>query len=487
MRAALLSMAAALVLAAHAAPATAHQALPPEVQAAAGAALRTKESTLPGNVERGRLLFERQTFGGNGRTCATCHRASRNFTIDVPFIRTLPKSDPLFVHERVPALAGLENARLLRERGLFLENLDGFDQPGVLRSANHTLGLRATVAPDKAGGHPLNGALGWSGDGSPGTGTLREFAIGAVVQHMPKTLARRPGVDFRLPTAQELDDLEAFQLSLGRQADPVNPESEPFVDPRVIAGRDHFFGTGAGLLVTRNGTTRTCSGCHGKGGANNASGVGQQRAIGVENHPRSPTCLDPRVPADGGFGVEVSRTVPRAAVCGTGTGELVYRGNQFFNPPSVIEAADTTPLFHNNVAATVEQAATFYTSDVFNASITGAGRAFIMTPQDIQEIGAYLRAINADQNLKEAVGYIDQRAGKSAAEQRRLWGLARSQAQDARNVLRGSPAGILFGVGPTHIRLNEALRLLAKASPTANDATVARVMLVAAQSGMRGR
>ena len=57
---------------------------------------------------------------------------------------------------------------------------------------------------------------GWSGDGAPGTGSLREFAIGAVTQHFTKTLARTAGRDFRLPTEHQLDAMEAFQLSLGR-------------------------------------------------------------------------------------------------------------------------------------------------------------------------------------------------------------------------------------------------------------------------------
>ena len=35
-------------------------------------------------------IFFRETFNGNGRTCATCHRVERNFTIDPAFIATLP-------------------------------------------------------------------------------------------------------------------------------------------------------------------------------------------------------------------------------------------------------------------------------------------------------------------------------------------------------------------------------------------------------------
>src|SRR5581483_8746336 len=99
-----------------------------------GKALDPVTGTLANNIEttdplvaRGAQLFFNETFGGNGRTCGTCHRAENNLTIDPVFIATLPQSDPLFVAENNPALAPLENPQLLRGRGLIVENLDGFD------------------------------------------------------------------------------------------------------------------------------------------------------------------------------------------------------------------------------------------------------------------------------------------------------------------------------------------------------------------------
>ena len=70
--------------------------------------------------ERNRRLFTNETFGGNGRTCGTCHPAQNNLTIDPTFIATLPQSDPLFVAENNPALAALEIPALLRGRGLIV-------------------------------------------------------------------------------------------------------------------------------------------------------------------------------------------------------------------------------------------------------------------------------------------------------------------------------------------------------------------------------
>ncbi len=65
-------------------------------------------------IARGREIFFNETFDGNGRTCGTCHRAERNFTIDPAFISTLPADDALFVAERNPVLAKLERPVLLR-------------------------------------------------------------------------------------------------------------------------------------------------------------------------------------------------------------------------------------------------------------------------------------------------------------------------------------------------------------------------------------
>src|SRR5262249_41381656 len=120
-----------------------------------------------------------------------------------------------------PNLANLETSRV-RSDGAILENVDGFEDPMnkfVVRGVPHVLSMATSLAPDSPGDGttvPPNQRTGWSGDGAPGTGTLREFLTGAVTQPYPNTLARQPGVDFRLPTDDELDLTLAFQLSLGR-------------------------------------------------------------------------------------------------------------------------------------------------------------------------------------------------------------------------------------------------------------------------------
>ena len=66
-------------------------------------------------------------------------------TIDQEFIATLPPNDPLFVAEFNPNLAvGFEQPALMRKVALILENVDGFNRPGVMRGVPHTLALLQT-------------------------------------------------------------------------------------------------------------------------------------------------------------------------------------------------------------------------------------------------------------------------------------------------------------------------------------------------------
>src|SRR3954471_11994134 len=147
-------------------------------------------------------LFLRETFNGNGRSCAPAHPAARNFTIDPDFIAALPASDPLFVAETNPDLARLEIPKEMRQFGLILENVDGFAPDPtthfVLRSVPHTLSLSTSITnPAGAPATPAN-RTGWSGDGAPGNGALRDFQTGAIIQHYTKSLARVKDTDFRL-------------------------------------------------------------------------------------------------------------------------------------------------------------------------------------------------------------------------------------------------------------------------------------------------
>jgi hypothetical protein len=336
-------------------------------------------------IARGRELFFKETFGGNGRTCGTCHPAENNFTIDPAFIAKLPGRDPLFVAEFIPALkTGFESPALMREFGLIRENLDGLDDlenKFVMRGVPHVLGLRNSVAS------PNGPRMGWSGDGAPGDGSLRSFATGAVIQHFTKSLNRVAGVDFRLPTDAELDALEAFQLSLGRQKELTLPL--PLKGTVAKRGQELFLDDKVGK----------CNLCHINAGANAAlGGVNLGNAnfnTGVEDLPDQPARLTAeKVPPDDGFGTP-----------GDGT----------FNVPPLVEAAATGPFFHNNSVSTIEAAVGFYDGDSFNNSPAGqllksldpAQKGIELDATQISAIAAFLRVLNALENIRQGTELLN--------------------------------------------------------------------------------
>jgi len=354
-------------------------------------------ATDPGDplVELGEALFFNETFGGNGRTCGTCHRAENNFTIDPAFIATLPLDDPLFVAETNPELAGLEDPAMLRQFGLIRANADGFEAPTekfVLRSVSHLFGLASTLESNTTEA-PFE-MTGWSGDGAPGDGTLRDFSTGAVIQHFTRTLDRAEGVDFRLPTSSELDALEAFMLSLGVPA-TIDLQSLRLSDSAAETGRELFI-----TEDSENGTKRAakCNACHRNAGALTIAGINQNFDTGVENGVHPADILGMVRPVDGGFGTQLN-----AISGGFGDGT--------FNPVALVHAADTAPFFHNNMATTLEQAIGHYESNAFRMSPEGqrlqladsGGRELTV---DVDALAAFLRVLNMLENIRSSVDHL---------------------------------------------------------------------------------
>lgn len=419
-------------------------------------------------VFEGLRLFTQETFGGNGRTCATCHPPTHNFTIDPAYIGTLPADDPLFVAENNPKLRSLERPELLRQDGLISVNVDGFGRPAVSRSVPHLHGLSQSVKP---GATPFPGAhmTGWSGDGSPGPGSLRTFAMGAVRQHFTRTIARRacgPATynpdqcDFRMPSEAELNALQEFQLFLGRQSEiNIEPYSS---SPGEIVFRDWDVEYGKMLFHTvAGGENLSCASCHRNAGANDQDGNGTLFDVGANKDPRIPACLDPgKAPGDGGFGRVTQAAASGKAICGTAKDfNIVFTGDNRFNTPSVIEAADTGPFFHNNIVNTIEDAVAFYSDAAFAGSEAAKGVAFQFLPDEQQQIAAMLRTLNALDNMNNSDRF-DMLALRGAASQPTLTKLvikiAASETKDAIGVLSGSPLPIYADTNVISL-LNQAL------------------------------
>lgn len=391
-------------------------------------------------IARGREIFFNETFEGNGRTCGTCHPAENNFTIDPTFIAKLPHNDPLFAQRSNPDLKkNFENLTLITGVGLILENLNGFDDLDSnfnMRGVPHILGLRNSV-------NSVNGPhTGWSGDGAPGDGTLRSFATGAVIQHFTNSLNRIPGEDFRLPSDEELDALEAFQLSLGRQQELILPL--PLKSPVALRGQEIFNDSAVGK----------CSACHFNAGANADPSIFGGEAgnlnfnTGVEDLPDQPADLVGELnPPDDGLG---------------------FPGDSTFNTPSLVEAADTGPFFHNNAVETIEGAVAFYDGEAFNNSPAAEALANATNGEELEldatqivAIAAFLRIINALENIRQSQEFLNSFATRTFLGNEEFGKLLKRAADETEDAVMDLSSA---GLHPEAVRhLEEVLNLIRRA------------------------
>jgi hypothetical protein len=242
------------------------------------------------------------------------------------------------------------------------------------------------------------------------------------------------GVDFRLPTEEELDALEAFQLSLGRSQELALPL--PLKETAAKRGQEIF-------LDNRTGK---CNLCHANAGATADFGGGSlgnaNFDTGVEDLPDHPARrTGEKVPHDDGFGSP-----------GDGT----------FNTPPLVEAADSGPFFHNNAIETIEGAVAFYAGEAFNNSAAGQALGGIeLDGTQIVAVAAFLRAINALENNRQSTELLVE-AGRYGFFQheraKMLIDRAMPEIRDGIRVLAGA------GLHPRAVQsLEEAARLARKA------------------------
>jgi cytochrome c peroxidase len=401
------------------------------------------------NVCVGANLFFREPFGGNGRACGTCHAARFNFTIGPAFIDSLEDDDPLFVAENKPALAGLEKPELMRDFGLILENVDGAENPTVkfvMRSVPHTFSLSKSIVPGPivnpdgtaADGttQPPNERVGWGGDGAPSPGGLKQFQVGAIFQHYTKSLARVSGVDFKPATDEQLSRIDDFLRVIGRTED-ISLTTISFSDSGAEAGRNTFLAP-----------TSRCNGCHTNASANVAAGFNRNFDTGVET-VRVSDLNAMGIPHDGGFGGAAPGAPFNHDADGNGINDSFGKGT--FSTPPLIEAADTGPFFHTNAFENIEQAIAFYTTSAFANSAAGGGNAIPLSPTEVQNVGKFLRALNAAFNAQLAVYRIQSTITVVTEYKNRFKGVqkgmletAQSEVRDALRVL--SEVGIYSAV-----------------------------------------
>lgn len=388
-------------------------------------------------INEGREIFFNETFNGNGRTCGTCHLEDNNFTIDVKSIADLPANDPLFIAERGgnnPLGNHFEDPQLMHQLGLIKANTNGFHDLShgyTMRSVPHLLAMRTSLTPpsdmandgtNTSDGPPYE-RTGWSGDGAPNNGTLRDFTVGAITQHFPKTLSRENGIDFRLATDHELNAVDAFMLSLGRQKEFEDFKLIRLSNPRAEMGRKNYLGEGVSGKMN-------CNACHFNGGANTDPNFDFPSSVTPVAFEMTNRSFAPRV--------EELRDQPRDIIKGQRQpfDDGFGRDTNLFNVPTVIEAADTGPYFHANQVDTVEAMVSFYATKrhLWNGQVLPA--IVELNGPQVANVAAFLRILNADENARSASDLLKRTRELSVINHRNInLKLAEAEIDDALEVL----------------------------------------------------
>lgn len=466
------------------------------------------DSTL---INTGRDLFFNETFNGNGRTCGTCHKEDDNMALGLKTIAKLPADDPLFIVEQPFRKDGspnplyqdfrMEKPALMRKVGLILENLNGFKEPDGsftervnMRAANHVLSIRTTLAPPPAvefddGTLPVDPddlvfaeRTGWGGDGTPTgfradffdsngrdlTGSLRDFAIGAIVQHFPLTLERSASdtddygyprqPDFRFATEAELDAIEAFMLSLGRQEENQDLNTLRLVDEVADRGRLNYMGFNVFDADTNDGRPPlNCNSCHFNGGSNTNPEFPFSPGVTPNHDIADIAAAGGSIPSHNrSFGPQVERLVDQAGDIiaqvvddpsvagncfnqglaevpllpgdGPGTPSAGCDANPFdngfafgfddefaeqraasnlFNAPPVFEALDNPPFFHGHQINTVEGSVAFYATNRHMRNGEFLPAIVPLNGPQVINVARFIRVMGADFNLESAITLIE--------------------------------------------------------------------------------
>jgi cytochrome c peroxidase len=221
------------------------------ILAACGGELDVSDHRSAGTAARGEELFERETFGGNGRVCATCHdEMSGSISTDEVRRRFLADPhDPLFRAIDSDGGLGLTYLRLLQAATIRVimplpPNVVLLDDP-LARSVvlHRTPGTVFNIG--------LEPVIMWDGRAP----NLRDQAAGAVAAHFEPA---------RLPAGDERRDIEHYEETLF-SSESLRSFFEGGPPPELPAGNTESERRGREFFVDQfDGTSSRgiCAACH---------------------------------------------------------------------------------------------------------------------------------------------------------------------------------------------------------------------------------
>jgi cytochrome c peroxidase len=378
--------------------------------------LGLKSRTAPGvsaaGISEGQRLFDHETFGGNGRTCRTCHSGDDG-TIDPEEVaKRLARNpqDPLFVHDGLDDFVSgtsrvAAHATILIEREL-PEGVVLLDDPSA------TSVVLARGVPSTVNTPALDPALMYDMRNAD----LRDQASGAIDRHAQPAVA---------PTAAELNAIAEFQQTDNRffSNKALKSFAEGGPAPALPAGRTASEKRGREFFVDApwNPPSKrgVCALCHGGPMLNTANefttiptgappgwrafdiGVSSRnlmnnpvRAFAVTdacNTTIEVRSSDPGIMITGIYNVPLlAGILPPKELCIL---HPAFFANMF-KTPQLWGVRHTAPYFHDNSAKTLEdvleQYKFMFTSNL-GFPITDSN--ILLTPEDIQDIIAFLKLL----------------------------------------------------------------------------------------------
>jgi cytochrome c peroxidase len=370
------------------------------------------EAASAAGISEGQRFFDHETFGGNGRTCRTCHSGD-NGTIDPEeVVERLAEdpSDPLFVHDGLDDFVSgtsriAAHATILIEREL-PEGVVLLDDPSA------TSVVFARGVPSTVNTPALDPALMYDMRNPD----LQDQASAAVARHAQPTV---------LPTADQLDAIAEFQRAENRffSSKALKEFANGGPAPALPAGQTASEKRGREFFVdapwdppSKKGV---CALCHSGPMLNTANefttiptgappgwrafDIGVSSRNLMNNPVRTFAVTDPcnttlvvRSPDPGIMITDVynipmlAQFLPPRETC------ILHPGffANMFKTPQLRGVRHTAPYFHDNSAKTLgdvlEQYVFMFTS---NQGFPLTDSNILLTPQDIQDIIAFLRLL----------------------------------------------------------------------------------------------
>ena len=350
-------------------------------------ALRSKSN------DEGRRLFRKETFGGNGRTCETCHSRSTG-TLSPSDVQALEANNPLFLHDGlddgISGTSRISQHATIRIVRPLPPNIRIAEDPSatsvvLLRGIPTTLN---TPALDPALMYDLRAR------------SLSDQALDAIHDHAQNTVE---------PTAEQLALIAEFQRTDKRffSSDVLQEFAGGGPAPEIPPGKTASEQRGRLMFVetplTPGSTNGICAQCHSGPMLNQTSpfntgappgarianiGVSERNLLNLPEY----TFL-----IDDGFGNVQSVRMPDLGIPFTnprppGVPPPFVRHPAFFagffKIPTLWGVTKTAPYFHDNSANTLEEVAAFYTNMFANGP-----DPLQLTAQDEADMVAYLKLL----------------------------------------------------------------------------------------------